>query len=292
MCPASPTIHWRKMIAGVSSGACVPEDVYSEGRILRRTYVPICSEINIERGNGMSYISKMGEEAVESIGANLEQKGKDALKPFKSGTSYKVRVISEKECAEYYAASVYQVFNTTPVSPGNLYKKASDFLYALANKFKADGDASKAKECSDMAYQIKPKRRYLYGFINLEDGEPMIVDLSNKQADVVKTTINKYAKNLSKFAFELSKEGSGQSTSVTLSLILDMDEGLTDKERENFEKSTDAKIPKELYGTVLKEKTLEEQADDLRAFGFDVSQLGISLDSEDAENNSDPSDVF
>lgn len=225
----------------------------------------------------MSYVSKRGKAAAESAVAENSVK-QDVLKPFKSGTSYKVRVLSPEDFVEYYAASVYKVFNTTPVKPGNLYQKAADALYAEA---KALGDGPEADELRDQAYQLKPKPRYLFGFANLEDGEPMIVDVSKKQAQTLIAAIDKYAKRLDKLAFELAKTGSSTSTTVTLSPIIDMDEDLTDAERKNFEAAAKLTISDELFESVLYVKTEDEQAADLIAFGFDPARIGYSGQAAD-----------
>ena len=210
----------------------------------------------------------------------------DALKPFKSGTSYKVRVLTQEDFVMYYAASVYKVFNTTPVAPGSLYQKAADALYDEARGL---GDGPEADEIRDQAYQLKPKPRYLFGFVNLEDGKPLIIDVAKNEAQVLIAAIEKYAKNIDKRAFELAKDGSGQSTTVSLSPVLDMDEDLTDAERKNFEAAAKLTISDELFESVLYVKTEEEQAADLVAFGFDPARIGYS---GAGEQSADPTEQF
>lgn len=234
----------------------------------------------------MSYIAKKGKAAAESATAEKKDFSK-SLVPFKSGTTYKVRLVSDEDFVEYYAANVFKVFYTTPVAPGNLYQQASDLLYADAKKASDAGDEAKAEELRDQAYQLKPKPRYLFGFINLEDGEPIIVDCTKAQAKVLISAIEKYAKKIDKVAFELSKDGTSTSTTVSLSPVLDMDEDLTDKERENFNKAKDAKVPDELYENVLYMKNVSEQIEDLERFGFDVSRLNVV-----GGENSDPTEEF
>ena len=168
--------------------------------------------------------------------------------------------------------SVFKVFNTTPVAPGNLYQKAANILFEHAKKAKSDAEA---EELIAKARALKPKPRYLFGFINLENGEPIVVDLSKAQAQVVYHALDKYEKKIGKVAFELSKSGTGTSTVVSFSPVLDMDEDLTDTERENFAKAEGKKFPEELFEKVLYMKTEAEQIEDLKAFGFDVSLLGI-----------------
>jgi hypothetical protein len=226
----------------------------------------------------MTYISKKGRAAAESATQEKQDFSK-ALVSFKSGTTYKVRLASDEDFVEYNAVSVFKSINTTPVSPGNMYAKAVDLLYKDAEAAKKAGDEAKAEELRNQAYLLKPKPRYLFGFINLADGQPIVIDVSKKQAQALITAIDKYAKKLDKLAFELSKSGQSTSTTVSLSPIIDEDD-LTDVERKNFEASAGKAFPDETYENVLYEKDAAEQIEDLRVFGFDVSRLGASADEE------------
>ncbi|MDR9792726.1 hypothetical protein Q8A72_07015 [Aeribacillus pallidus] len=230
----------------------------------------------------MSYISKRGADAAKSATTEQQQDASKALVTLKSGTTLKVRVLSKDDSAEYFAASVFKVFNTTPVAPDNLYQKAANILFEQAKKAKSDAEA---EELKTQARQLKPKPRYLFGFINLENGEPIVVDLSKAQAQVVYQALDKYEKKIGKVAFELSKSGTGTSTVVSLSPILDMDEDLTDTERENFAKADGKEFPAELFEKVLYMKTEAEQIEDLKAFGFDVSLLGVDGAESESDDN-------
>jgi len=230
----------------------------------------------------MSYISKRGADAAKSATTEQQQDASKALVTLKSGTTLKVRVLSKDDSAEYFAASVFKVFNTTPVAPDNLYQKAANVLFEQAKKAKSDAEA---EELKTQARQLKPKPRYLFGFINLENGEPIVVDLSKAQAQVVYQALEKYEKKIGKVAFELSKSGTGTSTVVSFSPVLDMDEDLTDTERENFAKADGEEFPAELFEKVLYMKTEAEQIEDLKAFGFDVSLLGVDGAESESDDN-------
>lgn len=221
----------------------------------------------------MSYIAKKGKAAAESALAEKEDLS-NALVSLKSGTSLKVRVASVEDFIEYYAASVYKVFYTTPVEPGSLYQKAAAILYDDAKKAQDAGDDAKYEELRNQAYTIKPKPRYLLGFISLADGQPIVVDLSKAQAKVIIAAIEKNAKKIDRKPFELAKDGKSTSTIVSLT-PLDL-EDLSDTEAKTFESSKDAKVPDDLYEKVLSVKSTDEQAEDLEKFGFDVSRLGIA----------------
>jgi len=230
----------------------------------------------------MSYISKRGVDAAKSATAEQQQDASKALVTLKSGTTLKVRVLSKDDSAEYFAASVYKVFNTTPVAPDNLYQKAANILFEQAKKAKSDAEA---EELKTQARQLKPKPRYLFGFVNLETGEPIVVDLSKAQAQVIYQALNKFEKKIGKVAFELAKSGTGTSTVVSLTPILDMDEDLTEVERKNFEEADGKEFPAELFEKVLYMKTEEEQIADLKAFGFDVSLLGVDGAESGGDDN-------
>ena len=246
----------------------------------------------------MSYISKKGREAAESAMSEGSSNVSKALKTFKSGTTYKVRVPSISDFVEYFNHSVFKVFYSCPCTRANgepdAYDKAVDLLYQDADKAKKAGDEPLAEELRKQAYTLKAKPRYLFGFFNLEDGEPLIIDVSKKQAQVLILGIEKFAKKLNKVAFEISKTGSGQSTTVSIMPVLDMDDDLSKDEQKAFETTKDKDFDDDIYGKVLKVKTEDEQIADLRAFGFDVSRLGYDNDEaapiDDADE--DPSVNF
>ncbi|TFI48167.1 hypothetical protein E4O93_08945 [Diaphorobacter sp. DS2] len=118
------------------------------------------------------------------------------------------------------------------------------------------------------------------GFIDLATGEPLIVDVSKKQAQALHAVITKFEKKLGKVAFELSKQGSGQSTTVSLTPFIDMDDDLSDKERENFAKYADKEFDMTLFDGLLFEADEKEQLNNLAVAGFDLSLIGESKPAE------------
>lgn len=237
----------------------------------------------------MSYVAKKGRDALKSVTEDKKDFSK-VLVSFKSGSSYKVRIPSTEDFAEYYAHSVFKKFYTTPCTKASgqpdLYDRAVDILYKDANAAAKAGDEKRAEELRGQARLLKAKPRYLFGFFNLADGEEIIIDLTKAQARVVVAAIEKYAKKIDKLAFELSKEGSGTSTQVSLTPIIDEDD-LTEAERKNFEATAGKVFDETLYEKVLKVKSEEEQIEDLRAFGFDVSRLGIEDEVEPIEEDNE-----
>lgn len=223
----------------------------------------------------MSYIKKRGEQAAQSA---LEEK-KDfskSLVKFKSGTTYTVRFASEHDFVSYDAVSIFGKINTTPVLEGNLYEKAVKHLYD-------DADKTGSEDIRTLASQLRPRERYLLAFFDLETGQPSVVDLSKKQAKTVIAGIQKYAKKLSTLAFELTKSGSGQDTTVTISPVIDEDD-LTKDQKKHFEATKGKAIEDEIFD-VLYMRNADEQAEDLQKIGFDVSRLGLTVEtkSDDGE---------
>lgn len=210
----------------------------------------------------MSYIRKKGIAAVEAALAEESNRPQKVLFPLKSGTSVKVRVPSAEDIVEVWMHSVYDVFLSTPCMKNDYYDQAAEILYKDA---KGQPD-EQAKETRRIAGLLKAKPRYLMGFFNLDNGQPIIIDLSKKQAQGVLAPINKYEKKLDKLAFELSKTGSGQSTTVTLNVLIDPDEDLNDEQRKHFDETAGKPFPEEIYGNCLYTKQPAEQLEDIREF--------------------------
>lgn len=180
---------------------------------------------------------------------------------FKSGSSYKVRINSLDDVVGYEAASVFKVFDTTPVEKRSLYHKAAELLYQDAKNAK---DESTAEAIRKQAYLVKPKPRYILAAIDLETGEKLYVDLTKNQAKAVIAVVQKKAKKLDSLAFELAKTGESTSTAVSLTQ-LDEDE-LDAKELENFGKSKGIEFADEDFEALLQYKAEDEQLDDLYQF--------------------------
>ena len=97
----------------------------------------------------------------------------------------------------------------------------------------------------------------------------------------VQTCALPISERLDQFAFELTKQGQGTSTSVSLSLIPILDD-LTDVQRKNFDEA-----PKEfdmsLFEGLLYEMDDDEQVEKLIEVGFDVSLIGLEAPKKDNE---------
>src|SRR5690606_24513626 len=133
---------------------------------------------------------------------------------------------------QFYSYGIFNQVNSFAAK--NPSKKTAkgfpiDNLTPWDKAFRYHKDLSKdwTDEHSQEAQKYRPKSRFAMAFFDLTSGEVIAVDLSAKQHEAVKSSIEKYAKRKDKIAFELSKVGSGTNTVVSLSPVLDMDEDLT-----------------------------------------------------------------
>ena len=156
-----------------------------------------------------------GADALNALNATNEggSGSKAEFASFKTGTSYKVRVLGTADLIRFYSYGIFKKVNSF-VAKNPSVKNAKGFPtenltpWDLAwkhyqdLKFKAQdaGNATTEKEYGELAYQYKVKERYALGFIDLATGEPIIVDLSKKQAQAVHAVIKKNEKKLGKVA--------------------------------------------------------------------------------------------
>lgn len=221
-----------------------------------------------------------GADALDVLNSNNESKKNTEFSSFKSGTTYHVRVLGATDLISFYSYGIYKQINSF-VAKNPSKKTANGFpvenltpfdkAYIYHKNLSKDFNDHHGQE----AGKYRSKQRFAMGFFDLEAGEPIIVDVSKNQAQAIHGAIKKYEKKLGKLAFELSKEGSGTNTSVSLTPILDMDEDLTDKERENFKKAPDS-FDMSLFDGILYEADDAEQIEFLVKAGFDVSLIGLN----------------
>ena len=237
-----------------------------------------------------------GADALSALTATNDGGGNEVtFTSLKSGTTLLVKVLGTADLMAFYSYGIYGKVNS--FSAKNPSKKTPngfptenltpwDRAYRYHKDLSKDFNDAHGQEAS----KYRAKQRFALGFYDLNSGEQIIVDLSKNQAQAVHGAIKKYEKRIDKIAFELSKTGSSTSTTVTLSPVLDMDEDLTDKQREAF-----AKAPKEFdhsaFEHVLYEADEAEQVKLLVQAGFDVSLIGLDAKADtDANNDVDDSE--
>ena len=243
-----------------------------------------------------------------AIGALNEQSGggSDAeITPFKSGTTLKVMVKGTEDLAQYYNYGIFKKVNSfVPKNPAERNAKgfitanptpwdqAAQYYFDKANET-ADKTEQEKLKAEGRKYRGKPK--FLMGFYDLTSGKDIVVDLTKAQAMSVYQTIMEYEEDLEDMAFKLSKQGESTSTTVTLNPIVNIKKGLTDEERDNFEKAKGEPFDDSLFDGVLYEMDEAEQIEALKKAGFDVSLIGFDTNSPDSRAdapNEDPTEQF
>lgn len=245
----------------------------------------------------MSQIQK-GAAALGALNATNDGGNNVEFTSFKSGTSFKVRVMGTENLIQFYSYGIFKKVNSFvaqnpsvknakgfPVENLTPWDRAFKYYQDLKFQARDNGNSKAEQEYGDLAYQFKPKERFAMGFIDVTTGEPIIIDVSKKQAQTLYATIVKFEKKLGKVAFDLSKAGSGQATTVSLTPFIDMEDDLTDKERENFAKWDGKEFDMSLFDGLLFEADEKTQIENLVAAGFDITLIGLSIGASNSGND-------
>src|SRR5690625_1447633 len=110
--------------------------------------------------------------------------------PFTSGTSYTVKVLGTADLISFYSYGIYRQINSFVAKNPSKKSRAGFPVENLtpwdkAWKYHADKSKEFGDKHSQEAYKYRPKERFALGFIDLDTGEPIIVDLSKKKARAV-----------------------------------------------------------------------------------------------------------
>lgn len=232
-----------------------------------------------------------GEDALNALNETNEGGGNNTeFTSFKSGTTYYVKVLGTADLISFYSYGIFKQVNSFVAK--NPSKKTPNG-FPVENLTPWDKaylyHKNKSKDFTDKhgqeASKYRAKQRFAMGFFDLDSGEPIIIDVSRNQAQAIHGAIKKYEKRLNKLAFELSKEGSGTSTTVSLTPVLDMEEDLTEQQRANFDKAP-AKFDMTLFDGLLYEADEDEQIELLKQAGFDVTLIGYDVGGKQDEEES------
>lgn len=235
--------------------------------------------------------------------------GSISFSSFKSGTTYKVRALGVADVIRYFGYGVFQsplngarvntfIAENPSIKNGNGYAesnltpwdKVSKYFSELAFKAKDAGDKTAEDANKDLSYAFRAKERYVFGFIDLETGEPLYIDLTKPQSKGISAALAKYAKKLGELPFELSKDGKGTNTVVSLSPFLD---DLSDKEQANFDAYNGKEFDTETLSKPLFLANDSDQIASLTQAGFDVKLIGLSpaTDAPDVAETADEIDT-
>jgi hypothetical protein len=217
-----------------------------------------------------------------------------------TGTSLKVKLTGLDNVMRYFGYGVFKRVNTfIAANPSNRDAKgfvsgnhtpwdlASKHYYDKAfalikdkddDEVKTIKDSKPYKDLSSEGYKYSGKPRFAIGFIDLEVGKEIVLDFTKKQFnEVIKPALVKYDAKKDKIAFEISKDGSGTNTKISLMPVIDMDDDLTDKERASFDKFIGKEFNKKHFEGLLFEADEKQQIENLVAAGFDITLIGLSI---------------
>src|SRR5699024_12025661 len=88
-----------------------------------------------------------------------------------------------------------------------------------AFKYYKDQSDDWQDEMSAKANVYRAEQKFTFGFYDLNEGNPIMVEFTRNQARVIRDAIVKNEKYLDKLAFTLSKQGTGRETVVSLTVI-------------------------------------------------------------------------
>lgn len=222
----------------------------------------------------------------------------NGFSPFGVGTTYKVRVLGVGDLDSYVGYSIFKKVNTFKAkNPSKRDAKG----YAVENltpwdkaekhyrelqfaAIEAKDEAEKKKQ-GTLANLYKGNPRFIMGFVDLDTGELLAVDMSKPQALAVHTVIKKYENKLGKLAFELAKTnatGDAKDTKVALTPLIDFEEDLTPEQQAVFKSFDGKEFDKARFEGVVYEADDAEQITFLKQAGFDVSLIGLSASQPEA----------
>ncbi len=230
-------------------------------------------------------------EALDVLNEGVgDSNDKNEFTYLKSGDQYTVKVPGINMVSEYVYGSFAKKINSF-IAKNPSKKSAKGFpvenLTPFDKAWKHFKDQSEdwQDENSQEAGNYRCQRKFTFGFYDLDTGNPIMVEFTRNQANAIVSAIKKYEERLDKFAFELSKQGSGTSTTVSLSII-PMLEDLTDKQKDNFDK-----LPNDFdagnFNGLYYESDEEEQLKQLTQAGFDITLIGYGKGEVNDEAKTD-----
>src|SRR5690625_2546676 len=243
--------------------------------------------ININKERLCMSSIQTGADALDVLNQSDEGGNSQEFAKFSSNTSYTVKVLGTADLISFFSYGIYRQVNSFVAEKPSKKSRRGFPIENLtpwdkAWKYHADKSKEFGDKHSQEAYKYRARQRFAMGFIDLDTGEPIIVDLSKNQAQAVHGVIKRVEKRLDRTPFELSKDGQGTSTTVSLTPLFPED--LDDKQTKNFEEA-----PKEfdmrLFEGILYEMDEDEQIEKLIEVGFDVSLIGLEAPAKTDESS-------
>lgn len=245
-----------------------------------------------------------GEDALTALDAGAEEKVKNEFTRLKSNSSFIVKVPGLNVISAY----VYGNFENPKIYSfvAEEESKKTDKGFPVEDLTPFDKAYVHYKDQSDdwqdemaaKANVYRAEQKFTFGFYDLDgvgdkgnpEVKPIMVEFTRNQARVIRDAIVKNEKYLDKLAFTLSKQGTGRETVVSLTVIPMIDE-LSEKQRENFDKSPDEFDAKNFEGLYYVADE-EEQITRLIEAGFDVSLIGLEAPKKAKEDEGEDAEEF
>jgi hypothetical protein len=214
----------------------------------------------------MAIFTARGEQAKENINRQNVDLSKVRIN-LKSGQSRKVRILGLNDYVEYKAHSSFNHKIYTQPCIEVLGKECP-----LCTASKSGIEEFEA---------LRPKKRYVFAFGDMETGTTMIVDVSKGQAKKLISAIEEYKDEIDELAFNLKKEGEKTETAYLLNPIIKM----KGYDQEQFDALDGIVVTDEFFSTVLNPRTEELMVKVLHEANFPVADFGMELPEE--ENGAD-----
>lgn len=228
------------------------------------------------------------DEAMEMLneGSN-ESNSRNEFTYLKSGDSFKVKVPGINMKSEFvygsFSKKIHSFIAKNPSKKSEKGYPVEDLTpFDQAWKYFKDKSSDFNDDNSKEASHYRCQRKFTFGLYDLDSGDPIMVEFTRNQANAIVSAIKKYEGKLDKFAFELSKQGTGTNTIVSLTIIPMMDD-LTEKQADNFDKLPND-FDSNLFTGLHYEADENEQIKSLQQAGFDISLIGLEAPKSDDDS--------
>lgn len=235
----------------------------------------------------------VGLEAAEAIlnqkndsKQTSNKKESQSLKHFlQDNESILVRVPDLTSSVFPYQSHSYYVNENEKILPSVCHKvKGEEDLYDKAFKVLIKEVSPLYKENIEewkiqrnIAKRFEPKNRFQFGFYKLEDGSPVIIDVAEKYAESIISSMKQLGANLYNFPITITRTGTEQNSSYSIMPYLNP---LDEEQQKHFNETASQSFNADLFVQTLYFKNEEQQLRDLVKMGFDVTKLGYNPPKE------------
>lgn len=236
----------------------------------------------------MSIFMGRGQEAKKAIENTGGNESVDFIR-LKAGESKKVRILSADDYVAYKAHGHFQngIYTQPCIKVAGercLLCEAAQYDGELVGKRIDTVKNLKGESVSEWS-TMYAKKRVLFAFVDLEEGNVAVFDATKNQADGLISTVDEYADDLDDMAFTFKRTGEKLETTYSLNPI--MPKKMKDIQ-ETFDKFDDEEIADKVFEDALQARSTEEQAKELQKAGFPMKEVfDMEIDLSDDDEGSD-----